>query len=572
MNIQKYRNILSRLIVSALIFCLVIMHTLQLSAAETVASGTCGDSLTWTLKSDGAMTIEGSGNMYDYDDPYYGGTLPPWKDYLNRIKNVTVKDGVTSIGSYAFSSCDNLVKTVISNTVNTIGEGAYELCPVLQAVTLPQSLTELPKDVFSGCESLAAIALPQTLVSIGDYAFSLCYSLASIAIPDGVTSIGEYTFSNCLKLANVSIPDSVESIGPFAFYMCSSLSQIVIPGSVKEIGDYCFWNAGLTELQIGEGLSYIGRYAFHGCSSLKTVYYEGSEETWAGITILTGNDELSQAELICGHTIVVNPASIVLSNAETEVGSSYYPVVTFRPTNTTEKNLTWKSADANIASVDADGTIHGLKVGNTKITATAVNGISATMKLQVLFTDVPSSGVYYATPVYWAVKKGITNGFTDNDGLAREFRPQDICTRGQMVTFLWRLAGKPNPKSTTIKSNKFKDIKSSDYYYKAVLWALEKGITKGYADDKYTTFRPDEKCLREHAVTFLWRMAGKPSVKNVTNSFTDVKSKDYYYNAVLWAASKNITKGYAEDNYKTFRPGDACLREHIVTFLYRYAK
>ena len=569
---KKHWYVLSRLAVYALVFCLLIINTLQLSAAEDAASGTCGDSLTWTLKSDGSMTIEGSGAMYNYDDPYYGGTLPPWKDYLDSIKNVTVKDGVTSIGSYAFSSCDNLVKTVISNTVSTIGEGAYELCPVLQAVTLPQSLTELPDGVFSGCESLASIALPQTLVSIGDYAFSLCYSLAGISIPDGVTSIGEYTFSNCLKLVNVSIPDSVESIGPFAFYMCSSLTQIVIPGSVKEIGDYCFWNAGLTEMQIGEGLSYIGRYAFHGCASLKTIYFEGSEETWAGITILTGNDELSQAELIYGHALVVAPSTIILSDAETEVGASYCPVVTFKPTNTTEKTLTWKSADTSIASVDADGTIHGLKVGNTKITATASNGISATMKLQVLFTDVPSSGVYYSTPVYWAVKKGITNGFTDDDGLARQFRPQDECTRAQMVTFLWRLAGKPNPKSSTIKNNKFKDIKSSDYYYKAVLWAFEKGITKGYANDKFTTFRPDEKCLREHAVTFLWRLAGKPSVKNVTNSFKDVKSTDYYYKAVLWAASKNITKGYADDNYKTFRPAVACLREHIVTFLYRYAK
>jgi hypothetical protein len=133
-----------------------------------------------------------------------------------------------------------------------------------------------------------------------------------------------------------------------------------------------------------------------------------------------------------------------------------------------------------------------------------------------------------------------------------------------MVTFLWRLAGKPNPKSS---SSKFKDVKNtSDYYYKAVLWAAEKGITSGYDDG---TFRPDATCLREHAVTFLWRYAGKPNA-SVKNTFTDVKSSDYYYKAVLWAVKNGITNGYSDDNYKTFRPKNNCLREHIVTFMYRY--
>jgi hypothetical protein len=136
-----------------------------------------------------------------------------------------------------------------------------------------------------------------------------------------------------------------------------------------------------------------------------------------------------------------------------------------------------------------------------------------------------------------------------------------------MVTFLWRLSGKPEPKST---ASAFSDVDSSAYYYKAVLWAAEKGITKGYDDG---TFRPDDTCLREHAVTFLWRVAGKPAAKTKTNAFNDVSVSDYYYTAALWANENGIAKGYSEGEHAGgFGPKLDCLREHIVTFMYRYAK
>lgn len=193
--------------------------------------------------------------------------------------------------------------------------------------------------------------------------------------------------------------------------------------------------------------------------------------------------------------------------------------------------------------------------------------VEASDTVQVRFTDVGTTGTYYSAPVYWAAAGGITNGWAEDNYLT--FRPQNVCTRAQIVTFLWRALGSPRPKST---KNPFKDVKSTDYYYRAVLWAVEKGITKGYSDG---TFRPDDPCLREHAVTFQWRAAGKPepSAKTIRNNkFRDIKSSDYYYKAVLWAAEKNITKGYADDGNTTFRPKNECLREHIVTFLYRQLK
>ena len=244
------------------------------------------------------------------------------------------------------------------------------------------------------------------------------------------------------------------------------------------------------------------------------------------------------------------------------VGSTFVLIPHTEPDGIT---VTWTNSKPEIVSMDGN-LLYGLKVGTTTITATTPGGSEASCTIKVLFTDVPETGKYYSTPVYWAVEKGITNGYTDDDGLARTFGPEKSCTREAVVTFLWRLAGKPEPKSM---KSPFKDVQNSKkYYYKAVLWAAEQGITGGYSDG---TFRPGDTCLREHVVTFLWRYAGKPKV-STKNTFTDVKKSDYYYKAVLWAAKNNITKGYADDNYKTFRPKLECLREHVVTFLYRYAK
>jgi hypothetical protein len=187
---------------------------------------------------------------------------------------------------------------------------------------------------------------------------------------------------------------------------------------------------------------------------------------------------------------------------------------------------------------------------------------------QYLFADVRDPKAYYFTPVYWAAEQGITNGYTDSETGIKTFKPQNKCTREAVVTFLWRLAGKPEPKS---RKSSFTDVQDKrKYYYKAVLWASDMGITKGYSDG---SFRPDDTCLREHVVTFLWRYAKQPSPKTSKNPFNDVKSSDYYYKAVLWANEKGIAKGYSSGAHAGgFGPKLDCLREHVVTFLYRYAE
>ena len=170
-----------------------------------------------------------------------------------------------------------------------------------------------------------------------------------------------------------------------------------------------------------------------------------------------------------------------------------------------------------------------------------------------VFVDV-AEGSYYEEAVDWAVKNGITTGTGNN-----YFTPDGICTRAQAVTFLWRVAGSPTPKTEAMP---FEDVLDGSYYYEAVLWAVENGITVGTSA---TTFSPELTCSRAHIVTFLWRAANSPSVKT-DNPFTDVAADAYYIDAVLWAVKHKITVG---TTLSTFSPDEGCPRAQIVTFLYR---
>ena len=170
-----------------------------------------------------------------------------------------------------------------------------------------------------------------------------------------------------------------------------------------------------------------------------------------------------------------------------------------------------------------------------------------------VFVDVVE-GSYYEEAVDWAVENGITTGTGNN-----YFTPDGICTRAQAVTFLWRVAGSPTPKTEAMP---FEDVLDGSYYYEAVLWAVENGITVGTSA---TTFSPELTCSRAHIVTFLWRAANSPSARTV-NPFTDVAADAYYIDAVLWAVKHKITVG---TTLSTFSPDEGCTRAQIVTFLYR---
>ena len=170
------------------------------------------------------------------------------------------------------------------------------------------------------------------------------------------------------------------------------------------------------------------------------------------------------------------------------------------------------------------------------------------------FTDVPEGSFFY-DPVLWAVKNGITSGTTPTT-----FDPNGSCMRAHVVTFLWRAVGQPEPSSTV---NPFVDVKPSDFYYKAVLWAVENGVTAGM---DATHFGPTAYCNRAQVVTFLYRTVGQPSVSSDSCPFTDVAKGAWYEKPILWAVENGITAGLTAT---TFGPNAICNRAQVVTFLYR---
>ena len=168
------------------------------------------------------------------------------------------------------------------------------------------------------------------------------------------------------------------------------------------------------------------------------------------------------------------------------------------------------------------------------------------------FSDVSTSAYYYEA-VKWAQEKGITGGI--GNGL---FGPNQPCTRAQIITFLWRAAGSPEPKSMS----SFSDVSADSYYAKAVAWAVESGITTGTGDGK---FSPDATCTREQAVAFLYRASGSPAISG-GSAFSDVAANAYYADAVAWAEKNGVTGGIGGG---LFGSGNTCTRAQIVTFLYR---
>ena len=242
-------------------------------AADIVDSGTCGaegdgSNLTWTLDSEGVLTISGSGDMHGYD--HLGA---PWYGIRSPVKSAVIADGVTSIGDSAFFDCTSLTSVTIPDSVTSIGEYAFYNCTSLTSVTIPNSVTSIGEYAFYNCTSLTSVAIPDSVTSIGEYAFSHCTSLTSVTIPDSVTSIGRYAFYYCTSLTSVTIPDSVTSIGEYAFYDCTSLTSVTIPDSVTSIGDFAFsYCESLTSVTIPDSVTSIGWHAFDGCTSLTGIW------------------------------------------------------------------------------------------------------------------------------------------------------------------------------------------------------------------------------------------------------------------------------------------------------------
>lgn len=279
-----------------------------------------------------------------------------------------------------------------------------------------------------------------------------------------------------------------------------------------------------------------------------------------------------------GNTVTVNPACNTVTyfyNVGSQITAQFTIDVT-NPYCLTESGMTmdmvcgdytylttnypiksWSTTDKEVCSISARGKAVAKKAGYAEITANLEDGNKIVCKITVQYKDVTDKSKFWYTPTNKLTALGIVKGYNEQT----LFKPDNTCTRAQMVTFIWRMSNCPAPKNKTCK---FNDVESTDYFYKAVIWGNENHIVEGYNDG---TFRPQVVCARKHAVTFLWRLAGKPAPKGNSCKFTDVKPDDYFYQAVIWASEKGIVAGYDDG---TFKPGGECLRRQMVTFLHKY--
>ena len=357
-------------------------------------------------------------------------------------------------------------------------------------------------------------------------------SIKSVVVNSGVTHIGKRAFLAASALENVSLPDSVTSIGNYAFGACRSLESISIPAGVTVVSDGMLSNCEkLKRVRIPGSVTKIGNFALQGCYGLESIVLP------AGVTSIGG-----QAFMACsGLKSIRIPAGVASIGPGAFSMCDNLKDVYFRGTETQ-----WKA-------------IPGLDI--TGISDSAVMHFMSAYP----FTDVKPAGSHkpFADAILWASEEGITTGY--GNGI---FKPDANCTRAQVVTFLWRAAGEPAPKSTT---NPFVDVEAKQAngkdnpYYTAILWAVGEGITLGV--DK-THFAPDATVTRAQFVTFLWRYENKPEAKpGVTLKDLDTVTNADFKSAILWAAGEGITTGYDGDG--SFRPNAVCTRAHVVTFIYR---
>ncbi len=300
----------------------------------------------------------------------------------------------------------------------------------------------------------------------------------------------------------------------------------------------------------------IDKLDISGCECLIKAY-KGDKAKKKGYVVYTYKDDYKLA--VDNKTIVKVNAQTIVDDKTKHMFLNQGAVVFLGFEGADDQTqVTLTSSNHSIVKTGSDNTLVAGKAGSSDITA-IVGDKTYKFKVTVYFKDVKDNSKFWFEPTYALTEKGVIKGY----GNQTSFRPQYKCTRAQMVTFFWRLMGSPKPKG---KDCSFSDVNKGDYFYKACIWANEKNIVEGYEDG---TFGPQNVCTRKEAVTFLWRLAGKPEPKTSKCKFTDVDPDEYYYKAVLWASEKKIVAGYSDN---TFRPDGDCLRRQIVTFLYKYDK
>lgn len=314
---KKQSGLLRRLTALALALCMLVALTSEIFAADTVASGYCGGegdgtNLTWTLDSEGVLTISGLGKMKDYEND--NKNRAPWYSSRKSLKKLVLKSGITSIGDYAFFDCSNLTGDLkIPSNVHSIGENAFGYCSGFNgSLTIENGVVEIKKYAFYHCKGFTgSLKIPNSVTYIGVYAFYDCAGFTGdLIIGDGVTTIERGAFSGCYRFkGTLKIGNSVTSIGEGAFTSCRGFTgSLIIPDSVTSIGQQAFsFCAGLNgSLIIGNGVTKIQSWAFENCTGIKKVII-GS-----GVTSVS-NESFIRCNSVSGFYLRGNAPTVYLN-------------------------------------------------------------------------------------------------------------------------------------------------------------------------------------------------------------------------------------------------------------------
>ena len=605
-------------------------------AADIVDSGTCGaegdgSNLTWTLDSEGVLTISGSGDMHGYD--HLGA---PWYGIRSPVKSAVIADGVTSIGDSAFFDCTSLTSVTIPDSVTSIGEYAFYNCTSLTSVTIPNSVTSIGEYAFYNCTSLTSVAIPDSVTSIGEYAFSHCTSLTSVTIPDSVTSIGRYAFYYCTSLTSVTIPDSVTSIGESSFYKCTSLTSVTIPDSVTSIGYKAFGSCeSLTSVTIPDSVTSIGDGAFSCCTSLTSVtipnsvtsigdsaFYDCTSLT--SVTIPNSVTIIGVAAFSCctSLTSVTIPDSVMIIG-----GSAFFDCDNLTDVYYTGTEIAWnkiKISDNNDSLKNA--AIHyfsewtrekeptctepgsetsvcpeagcgktftreipalGHSWDEGKVTKPATEaedgvktftctrcGETKTETIPATGSDVDVTEMFSDVTKNWAypgIQYCVTHKLMGSTG-GDKFAPTMTTTRAQIVQILYNLEGEPKVSGTT----PFTDL-TQDWYQDAVLWAYQTGVVAGTGDG--TTFDPGLPVTREQIAVILMEYTDR--ILNIKRTwapadlsgFPDAGSvSDWAKDAMADAVALGLISGASNGGQTYLNPQGSATREQVATILMEFCK
>jgi hypothetical protein len=476
--------------------------------AASPDTGTCGNGVTWTLNGT-VLTVSGSGAMTPDAGNTYG-----YARYRDTITSVVIGQGVTGIGESAFYQYPNLVSVTAASSVQNVGGLAFSACPKLAAVTFKGSGVQVNANGFSHCTALSAV--PAGLGDLEMGAFSGCTGLKTLNLYEGITHLDWSVFAGCTGAKSLSLPKSLVRLEFSAFDACTGITSVTVaPGS-------SFLSAQDNMLL---STTYGGGKALVLAARNKT----GTVAVPDGVTEI----ENTAFAGCTGITAVRIPKSVTAIYDSTYSDSAFVTASHAGCKNL--KTVYYAGTKAQWAAVK----IQDSYFKNAAVTFGASGSASSPA-----FTDV-KPGSYCYDAVKWAVDKGVTKGTT-----ASTFSPGQTCTRGQIITFLYRAAGAPDPQGS---------VSGDAYYAKAVQWAAENSVLAP------GDFLPGQPCTRFLAVEYLWRQAGMPQGAP-SAGFTDVPEGTEFTQAVNWAVAAGVTTGTSKT---TFSPFKTCTRGQIAAFLYR---